>query len=196
MWELLQQLIDLLVSDSRSDSRKEDMQPGARLCPECSVFMRRDVDKCSVCGWEHVPVLITEEMFLNGHHLNPEYVGEYDEEVKNNMDMLLTKVNSLLAELGIKQITVTSGWRPQAYNVKIGGARRSRHIIGQAIDLHDPDGSLKSLLQNNLDKLESRGLSMEHPDYTPTWCHLQCPPPRSGRVVFIPYAGPPRIKKK
>ena len=34
-----------------------------------------------------------------------------------------------------KPIKITSGYRPAEYNAKIGGAKSSRHITGQAADL-------------------------------------------------------------
>jgi hypothetical protein len=150
--------------------------------------MMISTDHCS-CGWVDVPELVTLEDYIGKHKDNP----ELDEEVIANAKKLLAKVNSLLKDLGVKKVHVNSGWRPQAYNIKIGGAKRSRHIIGQAIDLADSDGSLKRLCEANVAELKKRGLSMEDGRYTPSWCHLQWPPPRSGRSIFIPYAGPPKV---
>ena len=161
-----------------------------RLCPSCKLIIHEP--RC-ICGWTEVKPIITMDQLLNGHHLNPAYIHEYDAEVKKNLNELLTKLNSLLQALNITNVKVTSGWRPQAYNLKIGGARRSRHIIGQAVDLSDRDGKIKAKIMANLHELKKRGMSMEDGRYTPTWCHLQFPPPRSGRTVFIPYAGPPRV---
>jgi len=37
-------------------------------------------------------------------------------------------------------LVVTSGWRPFAYNVALGGARHSDHVHGRAADFHIADG--------------------------------------------------------
>ena len=75
----------------------------------------------------------------------PSFAPEYDDEVEENSEQLLIKVNSLIQEIGAEYKGINSGWRPSLYNVRIGGARRSRHTIGQAIDLTDTDGAIKAL---------------------------------------------------
>jgi uncharacterized protein YcbK (DUF882 family) len=46
-------------------------------------------------------------------------------------------LNKIRAEAGVP-IEVVSGYRPEAYNKKIGGARRSQHVDGRAADLRTP----------------------------------------------------------
>lgn len=88
------------------------------------------------------------------------------------MENLLTKLNILREKWG-KPMTITSGYRPGRYNTAAGGARNSAHLTCEAVDIADADGSLKKYLLKNLDLLEKAGLWMEHPDRTPSWCHLQ-----------------------
>jgi len=121
-----------------------------------------------------------------------DYYGSHDrseltpQDEENAVD-LLARVNTLLRTLcPSKSFTVTSGWRPALHNIHIGGAKRSRHIICQAVDLRDLDGDLGSLLAKNRDLLQSLGLAIENPSCTPTWVHIQHPPPRSGNIIFLP----------
>jgi uncharacterized protein YcbK (DUF882 family) len=59
---------------------------------------------------------------------------------------LLQRIRDLIGE----PITVTSGYRPWKYNELIGGARRSRHIFGRAVDFRVKDmdcDDLRKLLE-------------------------------------------------
>ena len=82
---------------------------------------------------------------------------------------------------------VASGWRPPAINATTPGtSSTSKHMVGQAIDIYDPDGSLDRWLIANQKILKDLGLWLEHPDATPTWVHIQTVPPASGNRVFHP----------
>lgn len=112
---------------------------------------------------------------------------ELTDEVKSNINDLITRVNTLLIELGVKQVTVSSGFRPSAVNAGVkGAAKKSNHLIGKALDLYDPKGELDKLFMSNLKTLEKHGLYLEHPDATVGWAHLQSVTPRSGNRVFKP----------
>lgn len=112
---------------------------------------------------------------------------ELTDEVKKNAQQLLDKVNALLKDLNLKDIKVSSGFRPSAVNANIkGAAKKSNHLIGNAIDLLDPKNKLDELFMNNLKLLEKHGLYLEHPSKTNTWSHLQQVPPASGNRVFMP----------
>jgi len=197
MLVLLERLIKMLALVFQSNSKpkneskaEENMQIKVVTCPNCSAMISEDEKSHSICGWVYVKEYITLDMYLNKHKNNP----ELDQTVINNAKELLKRVNSLFTEIGMDSwdIIVTSGWRPRAYNLSVGGARKSRHIKGQAIDLYDPTGQLYEILSRHLPKLTRRRLSLEDGRYTKGWVHIQWPPPGSGRTVFIPYAGPPR----
>jgi len=139
-----------------------------------------------MCGYREVPQVITLEQYRGAKPL--EFL--YEERAKD----LLTKVNSLLQELGITQVTVTSGFRSVAHNAAIGGAANSKHCQAQAVDLLDTDRKIGSLVSANLGKLKVRGMSMEDLRYCEKangskWIHLASVLPKSGNTVFIPYAG-------
>lgn len=114
------------------------------------------------------------------------HIAVPDDMVINNATELLSRVNALMASLGMKT-TVNSGWRPPAYNATIpNAAPNSKHCTGNAIDLADPDGELDDILFKNPTHLIEHELWMEHPLATKGWCHLQSIPPRSGNRIFFP----------
>lgn len=118
------------------------------------------------------------------------------QEVRDNADKLLGRVNALLSEVGHlldAPPKINSGWRPADYNMMVPGAAvRSKHITGQAVDLGDPEGVLDDILFSDFVRngdeclLSKWGLYLEHPGATKNWCHLQSVPPKSGKRVFWP----------
>jgi Peptidase M15 len=104
------------------------------------------------------------------------------EHVKN-MNQLLAVVSGLLADFGERR-KIVSGYRRPEDNAACGGSPRSNHLTCAAVDLEDKNGKLKAWLSE--EELEKYGLFMEHPAATPSWCHLQLFPPRSGAIIFHP----------
>lgn len=103
----------------------------------------------------------------------------------DNADKLCTTINFLIDKyLHVFPICIRSGWRSLAYNRKIGGAMRSQHILGNAIDLSGNDIAL--YLQLHQDILEEFDLYIEDPKSTFSWCHIQQVPPKSLKRVFLP----------
>lgn len=94
-----------------------------------------------------------------------------------------------------KPIFIRSWFRSKKYNVAIGGAVFSQHMVGNAVDWWtdvdgdgDRDGTdcdaLKELL---LPELERFGLRMEDNGKGARWIHLDDKPvPRGGRRFFKP----------
>lgn len=167
-------------------------------CKNCGVI--KSTPSCTVCKRSIVYEYVELEEYRGDHF--DEYRNEWTDDHTRNAMTLLKKVNSLIHD--IKKVRpdldfqITSGWRPAAYNVSIGGALRSRHIVAQAIDFHDPTGDIAAYLCINKHMLICRGLSIEHPRYTAKsktsrWVHIQHPPPRSGRTIFIPYSAAPPL---
>lgn len=100
------------------------------------------------------------------------YVEDYTDEILENAKVLIEKVNSLLSDLGIIAVVVSSGWRPNAINSAVGGAKRSLHLQGRAIDLKDSTGELDRVIEERPDLLKKYNLWLEDPDATKGWCHL------------------------
>ena len=112
--------------------------------------------------------------------------------LEKNLINLLTKINALRIEYN-KPMNISSGYRSTEHNASVGGATHSTHQSCQGIDIVDGDGSLRRFcIANNNAILKKYNLIMEHPAYTKGWCHLQTSKPKSGNVVFIPYAGKPK----
>ena len=129
---------------------------------------------------------------------------DLDDTLVGNINSLVPKINQLLEVFG-EYRKVSSGIRTVADHKRIyeekNLARKSKglneipvpmgskHLSCEAIDLADPDGSLKQWLKTEvgIETMTQLDLYQEHPDYTPSWVHLQCVPPKSGSRVFKPY---------
>lgn len=135
--------------------------------------------------------MITLEGFYMGRDVT--HAGELTDEIRSNALVTVERANKLLALYveatgDTRPRRVNSGWRPPAVNAAVGGARRSNHTLGRAIDIADASKALKRWLmtKDGHAALEACGLWMEHPDCTPSWVHVQTVAPRSGRRVFWP----------
>lgn len=60
--------------------------------------------------------------------------------VKANMTLLCNKLLQPIRDKYGKSIIVTSGYRCPALNSKVGGAKTSQHVSGQAADINSGDG--------------------------------------------------------
>ena len=109
-------------------------------------------------------------------------------DIRRNAITTVALANALMAVFGQSR-KVNSGWRPPAVNAATPNAAvMSKHMLGQAIDLADPEGELDDWLMGaaGLAQMEKLGLWHEHPAATKGWAHLQTVPPRSGRRTFYP----------
>jgi hypothetical protein len=128
---------------------------------------------------------ISTETVLMGR-IKPE---ELSSDKAKNLATLLMRVNALLQHYK-GPIKVNSGYRSPSINAAIGGAAKSWHQECAAIDLSDADGQLWAYCLANLELCAELGLWLEDKRWTPTWVHLQIYPPKSGKRVFAPKAGP------
>jgi hypothetical protein len=107
-----------------------------------------------------------------------EYPDDFNDDLLNNAKTLLSKVNSLLNELGIKEASVTSGWRPEVINNKTtNAAKKSAHMICMAVDILDNSNQdLAKLVANRPDLLKKYSLWLENFQFTrgknTNWVHL------------------------
>lgn len=127
--------------------------------------------------------MITVDEYLGQHLAGHE--SELTDEIRANAEIICGRANQLIAAFE-EDRGLRSGWRPSAINHNAGGALHSRHMTGQAVDIEDNDGRLDEFCKQNVGLLEQLGLWLEDDAATPSWCHIQCVPPRSGHRFFIP----------
>lgn len=115
--------------------------------------------------------MITKAEILMGRDVA--FKKDYTEEISKNIDLLLIPLNKFREIYG-KSMIVSSGWRPPTINAKIGGAKKSLHMLGLACDFVDKDGNLAKFLlkMDSEGKLKELGLWLENPEKTPGWVHL------------------------
>lgn len=161
-----------------------------RACPNCNAIMTGESH--NICGYIAIPEILTIEKYFGCE------LGDVSEELRTNAKRLLVVANSLLAACSVLTATQTSGYRNPEYNRKIGGAENSKHCKALAIDLLDNDRKLGNFVALNVDLLRSRGMAMEDLSYCikkdgEKWVHWQLGTPPSGKLIFVPYPGPPRL---
>lgn len=91
-------------------------------------------------------------------------------------------LNDLREDYG-KPITVLSGARCAEHNAKVGGAPKSAHVEGRAVDVERTPALLTFCTEPQLARY---GLYMEDPNYTTDWIHLTDRAPASGKRIFKP----------
>lgn len=121
------------------------------------------------------------------------------EEHQANLIVLLDHMNQFRTMWG-NPMTVTSGYRTKEHHIEVYkhlAAKRgvpfdlakvpmgSKHLTGEACDIHDPDGLLYAWCETNVSILEDIGLWCEVRDDQPR-VHFQIAPPKSGSRFFKP----------
>lgn len=101
-----------------------------------------------------------------------EPVEEARQLIFDNAKMLLLRVNALLQALKWGPVKITSGYRSQAHNKKIGGAVASHHCYGRAVDIQDLNGDLYRAIASRPTLLKTFALWMEDGASTHGWVHL------------------------
>lgn len=115
-----------------------------------------------------------------------------------NLEDLLKKLNKFRSAYG-KPLQVTSGYRSLEHHLAIYAAKgitdkakipmRSLHLTGCAADVAPIEDNIKHLQEwilNNEPLMIEIGLWFESFEHTPTWCHIQIIPPKSGKRFFQP----------
>lgn len=127
--------------------------------------------------------MLTLESILTSSGKYPDRAksSECTGEVITNAGVLLNRVNGLLIRLG-RNPKVSSGFRTSAANSAAGGAKKSGHMLGKAVDLEDADGSLDAAVTDEL--LAEFDLYREDPAKTKNWIHLDITP-RKNRTFYV-----------
>jgi hypothetical protein len=126
-------------------------------------------------------MMISRREYLGGREL----IEPLTPKKEDNLLKLLGAINMFRTIYG-KPMIVTSGYRPESINRAVGGAKKSKHLTCEAVDISDRNAELAIFCLNRLDILQACGLWIENPEKTPGWVHFQCVPPRSGNIVFNP----------
>ena len=107
-----------------------------------------------------------------------------DEEVFFNLIMTANKMQHI-RDILKQPIKITSGYRPKEYNVLIGGATKSAHILGLACDFQVKDIPAKDVREILLPHLEKLDIRME--DHKGNWTHIDLiPVSPKGKRFFKP----------
>ena len=105
-------------------------------------------------------------------------------EIRTNIKMLLFRIN-YMRHIYASPFVITSGLRNAEEQKKINPkSPNSKHILGAAIDISDPDGDIHYFFRSNEDLMISVGLWAE--TRQGNWQHLQIYPPASGNRWFDP----------
>jgi len=107
---------------------------------------------------------------------------------KNNIGLLLTKMNCIRAEYGLP-MRISSGFRSASDEKRIDPMHpNSMHTRGLACDVLDPqpESRLWKWCIAHLNFLVELGVYLEDRDYTPNHVHFQVWPPYSGSRIFKP----------
>jgi hypothetical protein len=124
-------------------------------------------------------MLVTAKDILDSDGKHPQRRLGATDKHRQNAAVLAERVNALFAELGItERPRINDGYRL----LRGGGAARSAHLEGKAVDFSDPGNKLGLRITRAL--LLKHKLRREDTDYTSSWCHLDTREPHG--TVFKP----------
>jgi uncharacterized protein YcbK (DUF882 family) len=187
--DLLIKLIQALISFFKKDLFKKYTD---QLIKQNEAIMKtlqdaeKEIKKISQIGNMNI---ITSDM------RHPDRFNSASSEVLNNATLLAEKLNLLLSEIEYDgPLLIVSGYRPPEVNAKVGGAKRSAHMTGEAVDLLDDKyQSLYHAIyaEGNGELLRKHGLFMENGAYTKgqntNWVHIDMKPRKDRKDrTFIP----------
>lgn len=103
---------------------------------------------------------------IESNFLLSEFESPDTREVKVD-NILLGKLQSLRSALK-KPIKINSAYRTPEHNIAVGGAKKSRHLYGRAVDI-----SIRNLDVNEvIIKANAIGFYRVLPNYKKHYCHL------------------------
>lgn len=85
--------------------------------------------------------------------------SSFPAEIVQSLTILATQLQALRTELG-RSITITSGYRSPAHNLKVGGAKDSFHVRGMAADIQ-VSGFNPKQVYDTIEKLIKEGKMKE-----------------------------------
>lgn len=111
-------------------------------------------------------------------------VNKIPPELFENTADFLVVLNKFREYCGIPMVP-TSFYRTVEHEHKQGRSGKSDHTKCLACDFRDTDKKLAKWVKDNTGVVESLGLYVEDPEYTPSWLHLTTV--KKSKTIFIPY---------
>lgn len=112
-------------------------------------------------------------------------------QLKAMMDTAVHIVDKVRAKFGEDAVDISSYFRSEKLNKKVGGAKGSQHLSGEAVDLDSKDNTLNLAIFNFIkDNLVFDQLLLEHPDANgiPQWVHcsyVEHPKKNRGQILVV-----------
>lgn len=124
-------------------------------------------------GIKNIKEFVTAHDILTSSGRYPDRLDKADAEVRMNARILASKVNMALTELGYTgTATVSSGFRPPEANAAVGGAKKSLHMRGLAVDFVGQEiGLLVRSRADGPEILRKQSIFQEALESTPRWSH-------------------------
>lgn len=108
------------------------------------------------------------------------------QEIKDNLNQLIDKILDPLRESYGKPIIVSSGYRCEALNKAVGGAKTSQHKAGQAADIHTKSNTRESNKELfNLIRTLKLPYDQLINEYNYKWVHVSYSPKNRRQVLNI-----------
>lgn len=140
--------------------------------------------------------LLKAYLTASGSYPNREHHPELTEDLIENANKLLHKIQALFEELDleIEDYKISSGFRPSDVNKTIkNAAKKSLHQLCLAVDImDDKNQTLAKKMRECADMRKEMGVWLESPDHTKgkytNWVHLDISPSRPKRdsMEFVP----------
>lgn len=134
--------------------------------------------RCNTCRFskKEKKAMINMDELLNHRYK----LEDQSQEIQDNLIELLKRVNGVRTDWGSSMV-VTSGLRSMEDHLRIYAAKgitdqskipmHSKHLLGAAVDINDPDLSITQWLKDNNDILEKYDLYCE--EGNKNWVHFQ-----------------------
>ena len=106
-----------------------------------------------------------------------------EEKISWNLVKITRKLDIIRRDLG-RSVRITSGWRPPKYNKEIGGALKSYHMRGMALDFQVANMTTVDVRKILFPRLGELGLRMEK--HWGDWMHIDTGEPGPSGRYFQP----------
>lgn len=106
------------------------------------------------------------------------------QDIINNLEALVNNILDPLREAYGRPIIVTSGYRCQALNTKVKGAKTSQHVLGQAADIKAGSPAENKKLFDLIQRLKLPYDQLID-EYNYSWVHVSFGPRNRRQILHI-----------